>query len=52
MAQIGNLICAIRVYAAANNDLSPVLHTRLGIFLEKIADVDCEALQLLIERLS
>jgi hypothetical protein len=32
--------------------LSPVLHARLGVFLEKIADVDREALEFLVESLS
>ena len=32
--------------------LSPVLHTGLSIFLEKVADIDCEAFELLVESLS
>ena len=44
MTQIRFLICVIRVLSEANYDLSAVLHAWLGVFLEKVADIYCQAL--------
>ena len=42
------IICAV----CASLWLSSVLHARLGVFLEEVADINSEAFQLLIKSLS